>query len=63
MYSFLFLFFLMVYKYTYTYKQKSCGYLKLNVLSRSFAIYNILNNMGKWQNLNGEKISVGRKTI
>ena len=38
-----------------------CGYLKLNALSLSFAIYNILNNRRKWQNLNQEKISVGRK--
>ena len=40
-----------------------CGYLKLNALSLSFAIYNILNNRGKCQNLNQEKISVGRKRI
>ena len=29
-----------------------CGYLKLNALSLTFAIYNILNNRGKCQNLN-----------
>ena len=40
-----------------------CGYLKLNALPLSFAIYKILNNRGKWQNLNQEKISVGRKWI
>ena len=40
-----------------------CGYLKLNALSLSFAIYNILSNRGKWQNLNQERISVGRKII
>ena len=34
------------------------GYLKLNALSLSFVIYNILNNSGKWQSLNQEKISV-----
>ena len=39
------------------------GYLKLNALSLRFVIYNILNNKGKWQNLNKEKIFVGRKRI
>ena len=32
-----------------------------NEMSLSFAIYNILNNWGKCQNLNQENISVGRK--
>ena len=32
-----------------------------NEMSLNFAIYNILNNWGKCQNLNQEKISVGRK--
>ena len=40
-----------------------CSYLKLNALSLSFAIYNILNNRGKCQNLNQKEISVGRKII
>ena len=40
-----------------------CGYLKLNALSLSFAIYNILNNRGKRLNLNQENISVGRIRI
>ena len=40
-----------------------CGYLKLNALLLSFATYNTLNNREKWQNLNQEKISVGRKII
>ena len=40
-----------------------CGYLKLNALLLSFATYNTLNNREKWQNLNQEKISVGRKRI
>ena len=38
-------------------------YLTLNALSLSFTIYNTLNNIGKWQNLQQEKISVGRKRI
>ena len=40
-----------------------CGYLKLNALSLNFAIYSILNNRGKRQNLNQENISVGGKII
>ena len=40
-----------------------CGYLKLNALSLSFAIYNILTNRAKWQNINQEKISLGRKRV
>ena len=39
------------------------GCLKLNALPLSFVIYNFLNNRGEWQNLNQEKISVGRKGI
>ena len=37
--------------------------MKLNALSLSFAIYNILNNRGKRLNLNQENISVGRIRI
>ena len=32
------------------------GYLKLDALSFSFGIYNILNNRGKCQNFNQENI-------
>ena len=37
------------------------GYLKLNALSLSFAIYDILNNRGKCQNLNQKIFLSGEK--